>query len=180
MKKSNYIYGTMDPECIAICDAINSLPGCKTNSSCSGHANKSMEIIFTCTNKRSMSILMLAAEIIDNPRGKSNEWTCNVWVSAGYTETPVIGGFSGYKPEICYSLVSSSKGPAAYSAADKVAKFIWNYTKINDTDNNVFCDLINENRFPGMFQNSQQVKELQSQLFELTAESNAILKGKLQ
>ena len=38
--------GDMDIECIALCDALNGLPGIQTNESCCGHGNHPYRIWF--------------------------------------------------------------------------------------------------------------------------------------
>ena len=40
----------MDPECIELCDALNSIEGIKTTSSCCGHCINPFQIWFECDN----------------------------------------------------------------------------------------------------------------------------------
>ena len=48
---NNFKYNKlMDPECIELCDCINSLPGLKTSESCCGHGKRPFIIFFYIEN----------------------------------------------------------------------------------------------------------------------------------
>lgn len=49
--------GQMDPECISICNALNSLPEIKTTSSCCGHGEDPFCVFFTAWGWRGLSFL---------------------------------------------------------------------------------------------------------------------------
>lgn len=55
-KKDRYD-GYMDKECIPICDALNSLHGMKTTSSCCGHCENRFMIFLNCNDAYSLSII---------------------------------------------------------------------------------------------------------------------------
>lgn len=52
--------GNMDEECIALCNALNSLPGVSTFESCCGHLNGSYNIWLNTSNLYSMSVIARA------------------------------------------------------------------------------------------------------------------------
>jgi hypothetical protein len=54
----------MDPECIAVCDALNSLRGIETFESCCGHGKDSFLVFFTVEGDA--SILMPIERAIQN------------------------------------------------------------------------------------------------------------------
>lgn len=49
--------GYMDKECVAICDALNALPGVETIESCCGHFKNSYRIWFGSVNPYSLAII---------------------------------------------------------------------------------------------------------------------------
>jgi hypothetical protein len=124
MNKNVFFDGSMDQECIAICNAVDSLPGCKIVCSCCGHDKEPYEIVFTCSNAASLNIIVLAAKIIDNPRYRQLEWSCNVWSSSTAARIPLIGIPFGFKSTTEYSLISASIGPAVYAQANSIARTI--------------------------------------------------------
>jgi hypothetical protein len=40
----------MDDECVALCDALNTLPGVATTESCCGHGIHPFRVFFSCTS----------------------------------------------------------------------------------------------------------------------------------
>lgn len=61
MNSNNNKYdGRMDEECISLCDALNSLPGVETTSSCCGHCKNNFMIFFNCNNSYSLAIIARA------------------------------------------------------------------------------------------------------------------------
>lgn len=65
----------MEEECIPLCDAINSVPGLKTHSCCSGHGKKPMEIWLSSRRQRD---LYLAARAIDRRYGGPPNWILEI------------------------------------------------------------------------------------------------------
>lgn len=59
-KNKNRYDGRMDEECIPLCDALNSLPGVETTSSCCGHCKNDFIIFFNCNNSYSLSVIARA------------------------------------------------------------------------------------------------------------------------
>ena len=51
MEQKNIYDEFMDEECIALCDALNELPGVETFGSCCGHLKRPYMIWFNCTNR---------------------------------------------------------------------------------------------------------------------------------
>lgn len=49
--------GSIDPECIDLCDAMNSLPGIHTIDSCYGHGINRFSVFFKCTNQAGLFFL---------------------------------------------------------------------------------------------------------------------------
>lgn len=52
----------IDPESIALCDALNSLPGIRTCSSCCGHGKRSHRVFFTADNPQDVEPIRQAIE----------------------------------------------------------------------------------------------------------------------
>ena len=48
----------MDPECIALCEAMNKLPGIRTTESCCGHGERSYHIWFKADGLESLPKLV--------------------------------------------------------------------------------------------------------------------------
>ena len=59
-KNNNHYDGRMDEECIPLCDALNSLPGVETTSSCCGHCKNDFMIFFNCNDSYSLAIIARA------------------------------------------------------------------------------------------------------------------------
>ena len=59
-KNNNHYDGRMDEECIPLCDALNSLPGVETTSSCCGHCKNYFMIFFNCNSSYSLSVIARA------------------------------------------------------------------------------------------------------------------------
>ena len=66
----------MDIECIPLCNALNSLPGVKTTSSCCGHCKNKFMIFFDCDNAVSLSII--ARSFNRRYSGTNMEWIIEV------------------------------------------------------------------------------------------------------
>jgi hypothetical protein len=50
--------GKMDPECIAICDAVNRIPGLRTTESCCGHGEHPFRVFFSIQNLQDLAPLL--------------------------------------------------------------------------------------------------------------------------
>ena len=50
--------GCMDPECIALCDAMNTIPGIRTASSCCGHGKREYNIFFSVVSLKALPPLL--------------------------------------------------------------------------------------------------------------------------
>jgi hypothetical protein len=48
----------MDPECVALCDAINQIPGIETVESCCGHGEETFKVWFIVENMAKFPILL--------------------------------------------------------------------------------------------------------------------------
>ena len=59
-KNNNHYDGRMDKECIPLCDALNSLPGVETTSSCCGHCKNDFMIFFNCNDSYSLAVIARA------------------------------------------------------------------------------------------------------------------------
>ena len=55
----------MDPECIALCDALNSLPGIRTYESCCGHGRYEFMVFFWAKEVENLGPILRA--ISDSP-----------------------------------------------------------------------------------------------------------------
>ncbi len=89
--------GLMDIGCIEICNAMNSLPGIETTSSCCGH-NKCVFNIFFKVNKNENEGLFFLLRCISNRYWKyGNRWTVEMEVGDRY--------FNNELP-VCYMLIS--------------------------------------------------------------------------
>lgn len=58
MKSKIKYEGTMDIECIPLCDAINKLPGLQTIDSCCGHNKKPFNIWFVAEDLKCLPALL--------------------------------------------------------------------------------------------------------------------------
>lgn len=99
--------GEMDPECIALCDAINAIPGLQTTESCCGHGESLFRIWFTVTDPKEFSVLLYYLV----PCHVGFLWNC-------YAKTDC-----GMSP-VSYYIESQVKGEEAYEQANKIAEEI--------------------------------------------------------
>jgi hypothetical protein len=99
--------GEMDPECIALCDAINHIPGLQTTESCCGHGESLFRIWFTVTDPKEFSVLLYYLV----PCHVGFLWNC-------YAKTDC-----GMSP-VGYYIESQVKGEEAYEQANKIAEEI--------------------------------------------------------
>ena len=97
----------IDPECIALCDAINSIPGLKTNSSCCGHGTDKYRIFFDVDDFEDLPILLYYID----PCHVGFRWWCKVETDCGM------------QPAHFY-IESESVGDLAYQESETIAKEI--------------------------------------------------------
>ena len=101
----------MDPECVPLCKAINSIPGLETTCSCCGHGESSFDIWFWAKTVRSLYVL---ARAIDRRYGGPEEWCCLV-EDMDLVDKPVV-----------FRLTSGeSRGPEAYARASIIVASIF-------------------------------------------------------
>ena len=55
---SSVYEGIMDPEILALCDALNCIPGVRTIESCSGHLRTAPFVLLKCYSIGSLNILL--------------------------------------------------------------------------------------------------------------------------
>lgn len=97
--------GKMDPECIALCDAINSLDGLRTIESCCGHDEHPFRIFLNADNVQALAPLVY---YLDRCHSGIRGWSC-----IAYTDC------SGR--DVWFRVESESKGEVAYKEAEKIA-----------------------------------------------------------
>lgn len=100
--------GEMDTECVSLCDAINTIPGLRTTSSCSGHEKKPMHIWLNAKDHYDLFVLSRAID----PRYGNKDWNLSV-VLTDREETL-----------ICFLLSSNKAGKEAYKEANEIARLI--------------------------------------------------------
>ena len=93
--------GKMDKECIALCDAINTLPGIRTLLSCCGHGERPFRIWFIARSLAALLRLLGCLRVYDG-------WRCEV-----ETDDSV---------SVARFLIEGPVGERAYSDAKRMAK----------------------------------------------------------
>ncbi len=82
-----HVASDMDPEVVELCYALNSIPGIQTMSSCSGHNEKPISIMFDCNDFKGLFFLV---RCIDR-RYSKYPWLLELWcgdtAEEGYTAT---------------------------------------------------------------------------------------------
>ena len=80
--------GTMDPECIPLCDALNSLPGIHTRESCCGHGKHPHMVFFTAETVESLRPILQSTS--------SSGWHVEArWANGGDTIYFMLEGPTG-------------------------------------------------------------------------------------
>jgi hypothetical protein len=97
----------MDKECIALCDAINTIPGIKTVCSCCGHGQGKYRIWFTVDNHQNLPHLL---------------YWFNGCHSGHYTWRTLVQTDCGKSEPTYY--VEGPKGKEAYEQAKEIAQLI--------------------------------------------------------
>jgi hypothetical protein len=76
--KKNVIHDWMDAECVDLCDALNSIKGIKTFSSCCGHNEEPFQLHFNCSDLDGLKFIV---SCIDNRYWEfGNEWTLSATI----------------------------------------------------------------------------------------------------
>lgn len=83
----------MDPECILLCDALNSLPGVETFESCCGHSLEPYRIYFKVSDLRGLRIL---------GRVCSRNYSSGLW-------RVIIDNSDSPSPDVAYAFLESIK-----------------------------------------------------------------------
>jgi len=104
----------MDPECIPLCDALNSIPGIRTEESCSGHGQHPFKIWFRLRDHAKVKFLNVVARVFDRRYGGMPDWTCELDCSDLPHRTPCFFISSGY-----------FKGERAYDHSRRIAENIY-------------------------------------------------------
>jgi len=97
----------MDPECIELCKAINSIKGLCTVESCCGHGEQPFRVYLVVEDPKEFPVLLYFCD----PCHVGFKWTCEVYTDCGMS--PVF-----------YCLESKSKGEKAYKEANIIAEKI--------------------------------------------------------
>jgi len=96
-----------DKEVVALCNAINSIPGLETYESCCGHGKEAFQIWFKANDLKALIVL---ARAFDRRYGGLANWHC--YLDMDDTE-PVV-----------FRIESESKGELAYAESEQVANNI--------------------------------------------------------
>ena len=91
--KEHIDYSDMDRECVALCKAINEIPGLATLESCCGHGEDEYEIIFTVTNLGTLALLLGCAH------NSTDEWIVSVYAThyGAWPKFVLNGPIGGFK-----------------------------------------------------------------------------------
>jgi len=103
----------MDRECVALCDAINLIPGIETVESCCGHADREFLVFFRVKNLKHLPVLLYH---IDPCHLKITRWDCRVTTDCAMAP-------------VSFNIRSRTTGRTAYREPNKIAKEIRLYMK---------------------------------------------------
>lgn len=95
----------MDPECIPLCDAINSYPGFKTNESCCGHCWRPFWIFFEIDSLSNPNLPLFVSAFNHGPDSK---WIIHLRVNETFDNI--------------YFLIEGPTG--SFDDANKIAKWL--------------------------------------------------------
>lgn len=99
--------GDMDPECVALCDAINRIPGLRTTESCCGHGDSPFRVFFAVDDPKRFPVLLYYLD----PCHVGFRWPCLVRTDCGMSPA-------------YYYIESGVKGQEAYDQANEIAQCI--------------------------------------------------------
>jgi hypothetical protein len=88
----------LDPECFELCDALNRLPGIRTDESCCGHGRDCFEIYFQADNLTALPnvVRWFSSCCTLFPR----DWTVEVWQGCEHDQLSFI--IRGWNLKECY------------------------------------------------------------------------------
>jgi len=99
--------GDIDTECVALCDAMNSVPGIRTTSSCCGHGEREYRVWFHADNLEALPPLIY--------------WFAGCHCGY-YGWKAIVSTDCGCSPAHFY--VEGPTGAAAYKEAKEIARLI--------------------------------------------------------
>ena len=105
-------WGTMDQECIKLCDTINKLSGIKTKESCCGHGDDFFRIWFKVTKLDKLPVLLYFCD------------SCHV----GFSWDCIVTTDCGMSP-VTFCLRSKVPGEQAYMQANRISYEIEKFLK---------------------------------------------------
>lgn len=105
----------MDEECIALCNAINKIPGLRTTSSCCGHGKELFRIWFDVDNLKCLPILLYYCD----PCHVGFRWNCLVTTDCGMSP-------------VSFRLESKSMGEQSYGEAQRIANEVLDFLESED------------------------------------------------
>jgi hypothetical protein len=70
--------GRMDRQCLALCDALNLIPGIETSESCCGHGRHPYWIWFVARGRDALKGLTVVGRVFDRRYGGIEGWRCEV------------------------------------------------------------------------------------------------------
>jgi len=111
MKINEKIYSQMDPECVDICRAINSIPSLQTQECCCGHGNDLFRIWFRPINNLDMLPILL---YYCDPCHVGFRWNCLVTTDCAMSP-------------VRFRLESEVMGDQAYKQAEVIARELHDY-----------------------------------------------------
>jgi hypothetical protein len=104
----------MDKECVALCDAMNRIPGIQTYESCCGHGTSDFRIWFGVTSLENLPILLYYLD----PCHVGFRWHCEAGTDCAMSP-------------VRFHISSECKGQEAYEQAERIAVAINNYMDAN-------------------------------------------------
>jgi hypothetical protein len=73
----------IDPECLALCNALNRLPGIETFSSCCGHGRNPFTIFFTARRLTALPRVVYSAQHDTRDDCHHRDWQVIAWTDCG-------------------------------------------------------------------------------------------------
>jgi hypothetical protein len=109
---------SMEPECIPLCNALNSIPGIRTTESCCGHGNGPFMVFFYLADLRKVRYLSVIGRVFSRNYGVPPGWSCTLHNSDVPKTTPSFMICSG-----------SVRGDQAYRDSGYIASNIMGHLK---------------------------------------------------
>jgi len=112
----------MDKECIALCDAINRIPGLDTVESCCGHGKKSFRVFLHADD---VLALYWLARSLSRSYGPPHLFGWELVVTVSDISYNSNGDMRRDNGDVVFMLTSGdNKGKKAYEQANELAKYI--------------------------------------------------------